>query len=363
MTKTPDPNYWGNPPQTPTRNNTAANTTQSGPQMPYQAAPYQTQPSDSQGQTQQQAQSWQGQNQGGFQGQPQGQTQGRPQNTDPNTTPTPPVQKKSHRGCIIAAIIAVILVLLLGISGCVACSALVASVENSQHNRPTFELPDSGTPDDPTASMSNEYFRDAYGLYDSNTSASASLTTDELNSLQSDYFVGESKQQTEDGQYAPGVYYVGSDIPAGSYWFEGDDEDLSYFYILQPSDSNDGTYDVTHMNSYYGHNLMEVKDGEVLVLDNGDGMIPLDSMTETFSSPYGSGTYRVGVDIPAGTYQLSLGDAADYSACYIMKDLNYNNDSYLYEAYYIDGDQAEEITLEEGTYVELYNMSMRSITA
>ena len=86
-------------------------------------------------------------------------------------------------------------------------------------------------------------------------------------------------------------------------------------------------------------------------------------MDETFSSPYQSGVYRVGIDIPAGTYQLKLGPADDYSACYVMKDLNFTDDSYLFEGYYIEGDQPDEVVLEEGTYVELYNMCMTSLTA
>ena len=44
-----------------------------------------------------------------------------------------------------------------------------------------------------------------------------------------------------------------------------------------------------------------------------------------------------------------------------MRDLEYSEDSYLNELYYISGDEPGEITLEEGTYVELYNMSMTSL--
>ena len=156
------------------------------------------------------------------------------------------------------------------------------------------------------------------------------------------------------------MYFVGSDLPQGSYWFTGSNDELSYFFILEPTET-EGTFNVDHINNYYGHNLMEVEEGEVLVLVNNGTMQPLDSFKETFSAPYLSGTYRVGTDIPAGTYQLSLGEANDYSACYVMSDLDFDTDSYLYEAYYIEGDDPEEITLDEGTYVELYNMSMKPI--
>ena len=44
-----------------------------------------------------------------------------------------------------------------------------------------------------------------------------------------------------------------------------------------------------------------------------------------------------------------------------MSDLSFSTDSYLYEAHYIEGDSPDEVTLDEGTYVELYNMSMTPV--
>ena len=77
--------------------------------------------------------------------------------------------------------------------------------------------------------------------------------------------------------------------------------------------------------------------------------------------PYGSGVYRVGIDIPEGTYQLVVGDGADdYSSCTVMADLDFDEDSsYLYRNYFIKGDKPDTITLEAGTFVELYNMQMK----
>lgn len=379
MAKNPDPSYWGNPPQTPTRNNTPSYP-QPQPAQPAQpiqpqgspvAQPY---PSPSPQQTQPQQ---------GPVSQPGSQSAQAPQ-PQPQTTPTPqpqPVQPqwanqpgqapnfppapkppKKHRGCLIAAIIAVILVFLLGIAGCVACTSAITSSPSAQQLEQNYLLPlQPDAPDpitDSTVSVNNEFFRDAFGL--SGTAADAAITTDDLNTIQSSYFSENSKKPNKEGLYSDGVYFVGSDLPQGSYWFTGSNDELSYFFILEPTET-EGTFNVDHINNYYGHNLMEVEEGEVLVLVNNGTMQPLDSFKETFSAPYLSGTYRVGTDIPAGTYQLSLGEANDYSACYVMSDLDFDTDSYLYEAYYIEGDDPEEITLDEGTYVELYNMSMKPI--
>lgn len=190
---------------------------------------------------------------------------------------------------------------------------------------------------------------------------STALDSAELDSVQSSYFDNTSKAPDANGMYAAGIYRVGTDIPAGNYWFSGNKSSLSTFYILQPTSAGASTYDTVHINSYYGHNLMDLREGEVFILDNEGTMLPLDQMTKTFTPPYGSGVYRVGIDIPEGTYQLVVGDGAnDYSSCSVMIDLNYDeNSSYLYRNYFIKGDKPDTITLEAGTYVELYNMQMK----
>lgn len=403
--KMPDPSYWGNPPQTPTRG-TSTRQAHSMPQNPYQQNSQQPQPQaqPQQGfqyqqpgfqsqqtqptpqpdfQSQQQPTS---QAQPGFQPQQQQTSQAQPgfqyqqpgfQSPQPQPIPQPipqpqqpgasqqsapvPPKQKSHHGCLIGAIIAIVLVIVLGIAGCVALTGYAAStLSDPNTNYRYFSIPEQPStpdlPDDANTVLNNEYFRHAFDL-----TGNASLSNEELATIKETYYPNQSGQPNEENQYTDGVYYIGTDIPAGSYWFSGSDTDISYFFILSPNENND-LYDVTHMNNYYGHNIMEVKDGQVLVVANNGTMQPLSSFNETFSSPYGSGTYRVGTDIPAGTYQLALGDANDYSACYVMRDLEYSEDSYLYESYYISGDKPGEITLEEGTYVELYNMSMTSLT-
>lgn len=333
MAKNPDPSYWGNPPQTPTKTTTPHYSTT--PQNPYQ-------PNSQQGY--------------------------QAPGPIPNQAPQPnaPKPPRKHQGCLIAVIIGIILVFILGIAGCVACTSFIASEEhNSTAIAPHYlEIPDPEYDSNNTyhdnsidTSLNNEYFRDAFGL-----PGESSLTTEELNTLQDSFFSDQSKEPNDEGNYHDGVYFVGNDIPAGGYWFSGDDDELSFFFILKPTADNNG-YDVTHINNYYGHNLMDLEEGEVLVLINDGTMTPLASMDETFSEPYTSGTYRVGTDIPAGTYQLQLGEADDYSACYVMKDLEFSDSSYLLETYYIEGDQPDEITLQEGTYIELYNMSMTKIVA
>lgn len=424
MPKTPDSSYWGNPPETPRANHrfdqSPSNQAPQAPQMPY-GSPFQQQgtptpntANPTQGYVPQHGQSQTAATQAYPEQHSPNQSQGQPSvstnqdattpvgqpaatafaNNAPTSTPeqsstsaqkqtfastpgqnfvSPPMGHysagastyKPKRGIITAILIVVFMVIFLlaiiwtllgGVASSVSSQA--PSITESL-NIPTPQEPPStpSAPSDPSTALNNEYTRALFGL-----TGNASFTTDDLDYIES-LFPSTIHDPDSQGNYPNGVYFVGRDIPEGSYWLEGNDASTSNFFILQPSKTTDGAYDVVLSNSYYGHNIMDLHNNEVFILANNSTFMPLENMTETFSAPYGNGVYRVGTDIPAGTYRLGLGKKDDYSACYVMKDLNYTDDSYLYEAYYITGDKPDEITLTEGTYVELYNMSASPVTA
>lgn len=334
--KHPDPSYWGNPPQTPTRKS-REQPRDKIPRESCQTNAYQPQEPSPQYHHQE---------------------QNEPRNPFPDQSRCTSSRSSSspRRGCIIAALIAIVLIFILGLATCTAVVGLSSYIPYNQEHQGQILIPERpSAPDDVQTTdieANNESFRDAFDL-----SGSAPITQDELSSIKQEYFPDQTTDPDEKKTYQHGLYFIGNDIPADEYWFSGSDTDLSYFFILEPTSNNDA-YNVVHINSYYGHNLMDLEEGQVLVLANNGTMQPTSSVATSFGSPYQSGMYRVGTDLPAGTYQLKLGPADDYSACYIMKDLNYQEDSYLFESYYIPGDKPDEITLEDGTYVELYNMAM-----
>lgn len=395
MPSMPDPSYWGNPPQTPTAASRAQRQAMpqqawqpqsvgrqpAGPEQasqPYAAPP--TGPNTQQGHTDQprtqpQATPYaqpqaapQPQQQPGVapvQAAPPQQPDGTPQQHPNATSGQPNKRHKSRRHSVVivaiaaVATLAVIICVVLLVRG--AIQAGIEQIAGSTANAPSGIVDDGGSFDsatEPDIAMMNSTVRSYYGL-----SGSDPLTRDELDAIQHDHF----DDADHSGQAMPsGVYIVGETINAGTYWFEGEDAELSSFYLLQPTDDGKG-YNVALLNDYYGHNLMELKNGEVLILDNDEGMRhidPIAPLDNGFKAPYSSGVYRVGVDVPAGSYRLGIGSGADdFSAIYIMSDLEYTDGSYLYEAQYVEGDRPDEVTLEEGTYVELYNMTMSPIKA
>lgn len=415
MAKTPDPNYWGNPPQTPT-SKYAQNTNGMPPQYPYGQNPYAqvaSQPAVNPQPTADPAApaSAEADQQTGAGGQPApqpaqqppvdwnynqptqqmpnnqmpaqqpGQQAGQQPNPQMPTQPMPGTpgaqynpynaapQKKSSKGIVLAIIIVVVLVLFAGIAACTACSAVISDIAgdsdmiiDSGNGHDGFGSSDSTYTDEETLLM-NEQFRETYDLADdvgSHENDNQAITADELQTVAQNNFTTPEVNPNDNMEYAPGVYTVCTDLQAGSYWMTGSNTNISHFYILRASSADSSRYDVVHSNSYYGHNLMELEEGDVLVLDNNGYMLPVEELNDTFNAPYTSGVYRVGTDIPAGTYKLSMGEAEDYGAYYVMSDLKYNDSSYEETNYYAEGTTniTDTITLEEGTYVELYNMQL-----
>ena len=340
---TPADSYWGNPPQTPVAHPQTEASYWQAP-LPPQAA----------------RDSLSADRQTGYHQvpptpHPQPDTPAQP------ATPVQPAAKpKKKTGILIAIATALLLLLLLIAGGCALFNALnqVVSHQNSTQSSPAFPVPDSSESNDYVEQLTNEELNEQFrSFYLSNNPTGTAISVNELASVEQ--LLSHLGDEDNKNEYQPGVYYVGQDIPAGSYWFEGNEEELAYFTILQPEGKD--SYQVSLINNYYGHNLMDLQEGEVLVIE--EEFIPLDKLHETFDAPYESGVYRVGTDIPAGTYRLSAGDANDYYAYYIMSNLEYEPSSYVDENLFFDVNRQITITIEEGTYLELYNLTATPNTA
>lgn len=102
-------------------------------------------------------------------------------------------------------------------------------------------------------------------------------------------------------KYTSGQYKVGQDIPAGKYIVLTDESDG---YFMVSSDANGD--DILFNDFFENHSIIQIKQGDYLDLDDcyvipysDDYPLPLPS------KDYDSGTYIVGVHIPAGEYKVS----------------------------------------------------------
>ena len=163
----------------------------------------------------------------------------------------------------------------------------------------------------------------------------------------------------DEGKAAPGVYVVGRDIDEGLYFLQGNPSTESECYLFDPEGF--GTYNMDAAVTYTGNYFADLEDGQVVVFMPSSAsmlMIPADQADFQPQAPYTSGLYRVGQDIPAGTYSIAVSPDAprnasqDYAA-YVMKDLDFDDDSITDSKPLLRG-STQTITVENGEWLELF---------
>ena len=180
---------------------------------------------------------------------------------------------------------------------------------------------------------------------------------DSYNSFEAD---GISQGEPGEGDVCTkGFYTVGpaGQIPAGLYYLEGSNEKLSHYYVF---DGDDGRYSVDDSVQYFGNYFVDLDEGDLIVFDPGDEatMYPAPSTSTDPTAPYTNGCYRVGIDIPAGSYTITAatvgeGETDEDSAAFVMKNLDFDDDSIVDTKYVIPGGE-QTVTVSNGQYLELF---------
>ena len=241
-------------------------------------------------------------------------------------------------------VLACVLAFLLGLGGCVGCTT-VSMVADSLHNR--------------SDSIHSYDYDDLYGYgYDPDnlpdSDAYGGFTLSDIQDA-----AGNLPNEINDNQASAGVYVVGRDIDAGEYFMQGSASTESSFYVFSPEGS--GTYSLETSVSYTGNYFVDLEQGQVIAfMPNVDNalLIPADEADFQPQAPYQSGLYRVGTDIPAGTYTVTVSTDAPHNpsqdyAAYVMKDLSFDDDSITDSVYLLRG-STQSITVNDGDWLELF---------
>ena len=163
----------------------------------------------------------------------------------------------------------------------------------------------------------------------------------------------------DEGKATPGVYVVGRDIDEGLYFLQGNPSTEAEFYLFTPEGS--GTYSMSAAVTYTGNYFADLENGQVVVFMPSAKsmlMIPADQADFQPQAPYASGLYRVGRDIPAGTYTITVSTDAPHNAsqdyaAYVMKDLDFDDGSITDSKPLLRGG-TQTITVEDGEWLELF---------
>lgn len=239
-------------------------------------------------------------------------------------------------GCLLA--------FLLGIGGCVGCVSCAVLMSDNDTARSERSADDYD-------------HRYGYGYddgYDDSSSGSSFYTLESIKDI-----VGAGAGTVEDNACTEGVYTIGTDIEPGLYFLEGSQSAESEYYVFDEEGSD--SYSIDDAVVYFGNYLTELDRGDVIAFLPGDDslhMYPVAKAAFSPEAPYRSGLYRVGTDIPAGTYTITVQeDAAAHtsndSGAFVMKDLDFDDDSITDTKYVIAGG-SQTVTVQDGDYLELF---------
>lgn len=127
----------------------------------------------------------------------------------------------------------------------------------------------------------------------------------------------ESADASKITSYKEGTYKVGTDIPSGEYCIYST-SNISGYYSVNADSKGDS---IIGNDNFVYNAFLTVSDGQYLELSRAIAVpvSEIDGVTYKIDTS-GSGTFRVGIDIPAGEYKLSS-EGQDYSGYYCV----YNN--------------------------------------
>lgn len=169
-----------------------------------------------------------------------------------------------------------------------------------------------------------------------------------------------------------GMYYVDADVrtpslPKGMYMLHGASNEVNRYTVFDVN--NDGTFTYEYSVVYFGTYFADLEDEQLVVFEPAADVTmepaakaPLN--TGFPENPLSSGCYRVGIDIPAGTYTVTIQrDALEAAVAaetqpgaFIMDNLDFEDDSVV-SSYYLNPSVSNDsckVTVRDGQYLELY---------
>jgi len=148
--------------------------------------------------------------------------------------------------------------------------------------------------------------------------------------------------------HSDGMYKVGTDIEAGQYFFKTSGTRRGYYCVS--SDASGDLSSIVDNDNVDNFSLFEVSDGQYLEVKHGK-IAPADQIEPIGATDgkYIAGTYRVGIDIPAGEYNL-IADTDKKGYYAVLSGLSggvsdiVSNDNFEGNAY---------VTVSDGQYLKI----------
>ena len=156
--------------------------------------------------------------------------------------------------------------------------------------------------------------------------------------------------------YPAGLYEAGVDIPAGEYMLLCPDSGENIYgystnasYIISSTRETDDPDNIIDYNSFSYNAIIQINDGQFLSLSD----CAASPISEVPQLDYSRGEmYKVGLQLPAGSYRLEVSNEASYGLAYI---LSYPSDNYedVVESFTVRNGEGTVITVANGQYLQL----------
>lgn len=287
----------------------------------------------------------------------------QPASAAPQPSPAAPAKRKAWPWVVLGCALALLLV----VGGCASCAAIATIAALDDY--PDRHLYDGhgyhrdhlfgGYDDDPDYTYDDEDY-----LYDSDVL----LTYDEVME-----YLDLAPGTVRNGKACEGLYTVGGTGPdhikPGLYYLEGSQTAVGEYLVFAPAahPADGDLYRLTDAIVYMGNYFADLEEGEIMAFmpaKTGETMEAASKEPLDVKAPYQNGCYRVGIDLPAGTYVVTRDSSATAAlvsveatpAAIAMNDLDFDfsrgSDS-IAEQVDLIGNGSRTITVKEGQYLEL----------
>ena len=254
---------------------------------------------------------------------------------------------------------------LFGAGVCIACASF-AVIGLFQQIHGEGQAPAQESPYDWSYPYGHDFLNG--GIDDSEDVTQVPFTYEEIASaLPAGSGVAEVSPETGVLSCSAGAYQVGtlSGIPEGVYLLEGaSDKENRYFLFKAVSgraDPQKARYLYQSQNAYLGDHFVSLSDGDLIAYlpaDEGDLMYDASAAQVQTQEVLSGGMYRVGTDIPAGTYRIELdeglvGVTSLEPGAYVMSSSSFGEGTVVDERYVTLGSN-QTIDVRNGDWLELY---------
>ncbi len=182
-----------------------------------------------------------------------------------------------------------------------------------------------------------------------------------------------------DGAFGQGGYVVGEEgAPGpGTYVTEGGQEEASSYFVYRPSEKEEGAYELLCPFTYFGPAFVVLEEGQALIFKPASDAETLRLARDEplgVSAPYLSGTYRVGTDIPAGTYVATAEEQSAKAIADLLGNMTPQVNVYGSLAFgdedpllkeglprFGEDEAAFTFTVEEGRILELFGCTAQTL--